>query len=198
MSRKAAVLAAIAIIVAGVSLTVWWYAGLRNRFYPDNFGVVEPGRIYRSAQISQYVLRKTLERNHIGLIIDLAHESSPDALAECSIAKEAGVDRIEVLHLGGDGTGDPNGYLQALEAIVRANRQGTAVLVHCSSGAQRTGGVIATYRMLMQGKSDAEAFAEAQKFHHSPHSNPLLIPFVENHLSQWKAQLAADHMLPGS
>lgn len=186
----------IIVLALGLGLTIWWYAGLRNRFYPDNFGVVEPGRIYRSAQISRYVLRKTLSQNHIGLIIDLAHESTPDALAERQIAQEMGIERIDTFHLGGDGLGDPNSYPLAIEAIVRANRKDKAVLVHCSSGAQRTGGVIATYRILVEGRSEADAFAEAQRFHHSPHSNPLLFPFVEKHLPQWKAQLIAEHVLP--
>ncbi len=42
-----------------------------------------------------------------------------------------------------------------------------------------------------------EAFEEAKHFHHNPHGNPLLFPFVEQHLAQWKSQLQADHVLPG-
>jgi len=174
----------------------WWYGGLRNWFIPDNFGVVVPGKIYRSAQINRRILRRTLEENHIALIVDLSHEDSADARAERTIAAEMGVKRISLL-LGGNGTGDPAVYPRAIKAIVDANRQGKAVLVHCQSGAQRTGGVVATYRILVEGMPRDQAFDEAKRYHHSPHSNPLLFPFVEQHLDQWKAQLQAEGILQG-
>lgn len=188
---------AIAVAIAlAAALTIWWFAGLRNQFFPDNFGVVEPGRIYRSAQISRRILRKTLEENHIGVIIDLSRETTPDAIAEKQIAAEMNIPHLHNFRLGGDGTGDPQSYPDAIKAIIEANRQGKAVLVHCQSGAQRTGGVIAAYRILVQGRSKEEAFAEAKRFHHHPHGNPLLFPFVEEHLPQWKAELQAEHLLP--
>ncbi len=114
---------------------VAWYAGVRNRFFPDNFGVVEPGRIYRSAQINRRILRQTLLDHHITVIVDLAQENSADSIAEQNIAKEMGIERIS-LHLAGNGLGDPAVYVQAIRAIVDANRQGKAVLVHCQSGAR--------------------------------------------------------------
>ncbi|HWE01085.1 MAG TPA: tyrosine-protein phosphatase [Tepidisphaeraceae bacterium] len=196
LRRKRWVLAVAAAIALTAALTIWWYAGLRNQFYPDNFGVVEPGRIYRSAQISRRILRKTLQENHIAVIVDLSRESTPDAVAEKRIAAEMGIPHLNNYRLGGDGVGDPQSYPDAIKAIVEANRAGKAVLVHCQSGAQRTGGVIATYRILVQRKPKSEAFAETQRYHHRPHGNPLLFRFVEDHLSQWKLQLQADHVIP--
>jgi protein-tyrosine phosphatase len=105
-----------------------------------------------------------------------------------------GVKRINFL-LGGNGTGDPNVYPAAIRAIVEANHNNTPVLVHCQSGAQRTGGVIAAYRILVEGKSNADAFAEAQLY---GRSNPKLIPFVEEHLPEWKQSLAREHVIPGN
>ena len=37
-------------VVIVIGLIISWYAGVRNQFYPDNFGVVEPGKIYRSTR----------------------------------------------------------------------------------------------------------------------------------------------------
>ena len=190
--RVAAVVLA-CILIGGVS---WWYAGLRNYFFPDNFGVVEPGKIYRSAQIHPRVLRQTLLDNNIRVIVDLSQEESGDAQAEKQIAAELGIERISVPGLGGKGVGEPGAYPAALRAVVKANRQGKAVLVHCQSGAQRTGGVIATYRMLVQGWSENDAFAEAKQFHYRPTQNPHLVPFVEQHLGEWKATLEAEHVVP--
>jgi protein tyrosine/serine phosphatase len=193
-SRALLIVIIAACIITGV--IIWWYAGLRNQFFPDNFGVVEPGRIYRSAQIAPRIIRSTLVDNNIKVIIDLSHEDSAAANAEQKVANDLGIERIAIPGLGGKGTGDPEAYTKAIHAIVEANRQGKAVLVHCQSGSQRTGGVIAVYRMLVQGKSEAEAFAEAGKFHHRDSQNPHLVPFVEQHLPEWKKQLQADGIAP--
>ena len=178
-------------VVAALTVTVpaVWYGGLRNRFLPNNFGVVEPGRIYRSGQISRQIVRETLAKNHIGLIIDLSSgEGTDDAKAEREASSELGIPRLD-LRLRGNGTGDPEMYTQALDAMIDADHHGRAVLVHCQSGSQRTGGVVATYRMLVQGKSAADAFAEAERYGHNSRRNPHLIPFVEEHLPQWSRQL---------
>ena len=186
-ATRIAVLGTIIAGVLGIAFTITWYAGLRNRFQPVNFGVVEPGKIYRSGQISQHIVKQTLRDNHIGLIINLSAEDTPDAHAEESAAKALGVEEVR-RGLGGDGLGDPNVYPKALADIVRANREGKAVLVHCQSGAQRTGGIIATYRILVEGESPDEAFAEMRRYGHDPKHNPLLIPFIREHLAEWKAQ----------
>jgi protein tyrosine/serine phosphatase len=192
--RNLSIVCVVGVVIAGI---VAWSNGVRGWFVPDNFGVVEPGRIYRSAQLSRHLIRRTLLEYHIGLVIDLSYETTADANAERAITAELGIPRVNFV-LRGNGTGNPDRYPQAIAAIVEANRAGKAVLVHCQSGAQRTGGVIATYRMLVEGKSEAEAFAEAQRYGHDPTRNPNLIPFVEGHLAQWRAELAAEHLLPGS
>lgn len=194
---KRAVWIGVFLVAAAISLTIWWFAGLRNQFVPVNFGVVEPGRIYRSGQISKEVIGRTLKNDHIGLIINLNGYDTDDALVEQKTANELGIQQ-ELLSLGGDGLGDPNVYPKALADIVKANRQGKAVLVHCQSGAQRTGGVIATYRILVEGKSPDEAFAEMERYGHEPKHNPLLIPFIRQHLDQWRTQLAALESAPAT
>jgi protein-tyrosine phosphatase len=195
--RRGRIILGAAALALVITFTIVWYTGLRNRFLPMNFGVVEPGKIYRSGQISPSVLRRTLADNRIGLIVNLSspYEDNPDARAEPLIASEMGVPRIS-LPLNGQGVGDPSYYPKAIAAIVNANREGKAVLVHCQSGAQRTGGVIATYRILVEGKSKEEAFAEAKRYGHRPHGNPKLIPFVEGHLPEWKAELEKQHVVP--
>jgi protein tyrosine/serine phosphatase len=196
--RRGIKLLAIAIgVVIVVFGAVAWTNAVRWWYFPNNFAVVEPGRIYRSAQLSRFLIRRTLVNNHIGLVIDLSKDHTADTAAEQRITAELGIPRLNFV-LRGNGTGRPESYTQALAAIITANAQGKAVLVHCQSGAQRTGGVIATYRMLVEGKSEADAFAEAEKYGHDPKRNPSLIPFVRSHLAEWKAELAAEHLLPGT
>jgi protein tyrosine/serine phosphatase len=182
----------VVVVLASIScaMIVWWYAGLRNRFEPVNFGVVEPGRIYRSGQISEHVIRKTIQKNHVGLILSLSGDESSDLEAEKAAAMDLGIDRVYLGGLAGDGLGDPSVYPKALAQIIKANHDGKAVLVHCQSGAQRTGGVIAAYRILVEGQPPEQAFAEMRQYGHDPKHNRMLIPFIEQHLSEWKAQLA--------
>lgn len=193
----ARIVALVICIAVGVEGIVAWTTTVRWWFFPHNFAVVEPGKLYRSAQLSRYLIRKTLLDNHIGLVIDLSKDDTADSYAERRITTELGIPRLNFV-LRGNGTGHPDRYPRAIAAIVAANAQGKAVLVHCQSGAQRTGGVVATYRMLIEGKSEGEAFAEAERYGHDPKRNPNLLPFVKSHLEEWKTQLTAEHVLPGS
>jgi protein tyrosine/serine phosphatase len=179
------------LIIAGIcGMIGWWYGGLRNRFEPVNFGVVEPGKLYRSGQISEHVIGRTLQSNHIGLVLSLSGDESADLEAEKKATADYGVNRVYLGGLAGDGIGDPRVYPRALAEIIKANQNGKAVLVHCQSGAQRTGGVIAAYRILVEGKDPEQAFAEMRRYGHDPRHNPALVPFIRQHLSQWKEQLA--------
>jgi protein tyrosine/serine phosphatase len=187
MSSRRRYFLIVAIVALAIGFIITWYAGLRNRFEPVNFGIVEPGKVFRSGQISQHVVRQTLEQNHIGVIINLTGDDTVDGKAEDLAARDMGLKRVR-LSLGGDGLGDPTVYPRALAEIVRANHDGKAVLVHCQSGAQRTGGVIAAYRIIVEGKSPDNAFAEMREYGHDPAHNPLLIPFILQHLPEWKTQ----------
>ncbi len=185
-------IAAVALLItAGL---VIWNNGLKQRLIATNFAEVEPG-LYRSGQISRHLIARTIQDYHIGLIVNLSTENTPDAQAEQTTAAELGVKRIN-FKLGGNGTGDPRVYPEAIKAIVEAKKQGTPVLVHCQAGSQRTGGVIAAYRILIEGKGNEEAFSEAKSYGHNPTDNPKLIPFVEEHLPEWKQALADEHVLP--
>ncbi|HEX4124849.1 MAG TPA: tyrosine-protein phosphatase [Tepidisphaeraceae bacterium] len=187
--QVAVLIAALAIVAGGIAA---WFGGVRNQFLPKDFGVVEPGRIYRSGQISSRMLRKTIEQYHIAVVVDLSspNEENPDALAEKRIDAEAGAQHL-YFPLGGDGLGNPQRYVDAIDAILRANRAGHAALVHCQAGSERTGGVIAVYRILIEGKPESQAFAEMEKYGFSPARNRKLIPFLKEHLEQWRQELSA-------
>jgi protein-tyrosine phosphatase len=188
--RFALIAVAIAIIGGGIAA---WFGGVRNQFLPKDFGVVEPGRIYRSGQISRRVLPQTLERYHIAVVVDLSSPNEPngDAVAERQIDPAAGATHL-YFPLAGNGLGKPQRYVDAITAITRCNRQGGAALVHCQAGSERTGGVIAVYRILVEGRPEAEAFAEMEKYGFSPRRNPNLIPFLEKHMDEWRRELVSE------
>jgi protein tyrosine/serine phosphatase len=164
--------------------------------YRANWGVVVPGKIYRSAQMSPSLLRWKLRDNHIGVIIFLSFddEADSDVRAEKQIAAN---DHIQFLNfpMMGDGVASPQMYTLALSALCDANRAGKTVLVHCHSGAQRTGGVVAVYRMLVEKMSPAQALAEMEHYGHDPRKNLTLIPFLNEHIGQWADALVKDGVI---
>jgi protein tyrosine/serine phosphatase len=192
--RIAYVAGTLALLVVG--FFVLWNNGLRDYLYPKNFGIVEPGQLYRSGQISRWQIEPTLKNNNIKVIIALSGHGgrAADLQAESDACQQLGIDR-EVFPLGGDGTGQIQQYAQAIAAIDRAKKSGKPVLVHCIAGAQRTGGVIATYEILVEHRSPAEAFAQMRSFGHDPTANPHLLEYLNKNMEPLATLLVGMHVI---
>ena len=149
--RWKAVLVAALVVGGGVGL---WEGVLEDRLTAKRFGTVADGQVYRSGQISKWMIEPTLREHGIKVIVDLTGAQPHDehAQAELAAAKRLGI-RHERFPLGGDGTGAVENYVGAVRAIDCAVRNGEPVLVHCASGAQRTGGVVGVWRLLVRGDS---------------------------------------------
>jgi protein tyrosine/serine phosphatase len=175
------------LVIAGL---VVWNNGLRDRLLPKNFGVVEPGKLYRSGQISHWQIEQALKDNGIKVIVALSGHGGKqaDLDAELKASSELGIDR-EVFPLGGDGTGQIEQYAKAIALIDASKKQGKPVLVHCIAGAQRTGGVIATYEMLVEHKPPSEAFVQMREYGHDPTANPHLLEFLNSHMAELAQKL---------
>jgi protein tyrosine/serine phosphatase len=194
-TRSSAIaVAIIAFLVIG--FFVLWNNGLRDYLYPKNFGIVEPGQLYRSGQISHWQIAPTLKSNNIKVIIALSGHGgkAADLQAESDACQQLGIDR-EVFPLGGDGTGQIQQYAQAIAAIDHAKKSGKPVLVHCIAGAQRTGGVIATYEILVEHRSPADAFAQMRAFGHDPTANPHLLEYLNSNMAALAKQLVDLHVI---
>jgi predicted protein tyrosine phosphatase len=118
----------------------------------------------------------------------------PDLDAELKAAADLGIDR-QVFPLGGDGTGQIEQYAAAIALIDRSIKQGKPVLVHCIAGAQRTGGVIATYQMLVEHRPPAEAFAQMRSYGHDPTANPHLLDYLNQHMAELAHRLVQLHVI---
>jgi protein tyrosine/serine phosphatase len=188
-----AIIVTVFLVIGGL---VAWNNGLRDGLFPKNFGIVEPGQLYRSGQISHWQIEKTLKNNNIKVIVALsAHGGKQaDLDAETKAVSDLGIDR-EVFALGGDGTGNIAHYADAIAKIDQAKRQGKPVLVHCIAGAQRTGGVIATYQMLVEHKPPEEAFAQMREYGHDPTANPHLLDFLNTHMAELAKLLVDRHVI---
>ncbi|HVW02471.1 MAG TPA: tyrosine-protein phosphatase [Planctomycetaceae bacterium] len=182
LRRWLLVLGGIAVIGAGVAI---WESGFKYRFIPKRWGTVKAGQIYRSGQLSRWVVEKTLARHRISVIVDMCTEQPHDLdqRAELAAAEKLQIDHLW-FPLAGDGTGDIHEYAGALKALTEAVAADRPVLVHCAAGADRTGGVIAGYRMLIQHRSPEEAYAEMLSYGWDPRRNRKLVDYLNSHMSE--------------
>jgi len=180
-------------LVLGGSVLVW-KVYLEDRLIPKRWGVVEPGQIYRSGQLHGSLIEETLRENGIDVIISFRGSMDGDARKEAEVARALGIERI-TLPLGGDGTGNLAHYATAIERMVGAEKEGKATLVHCAAGTQRTGGVIAAYRVLVQGKSPGFAYAEMQQYDWDPVDDVVLVRYLNKNMGRLAQMLVERNVL---
>lgn len=189
-NKRNFVLVAIPVIVIG--LAVWaWFGLVRYNVIPRNFGVVIPGHIYRSGQISAMLIKKILTKYDIKVIIDLTPDNpkNRDKQAEKQAVAELNIKLLR-FPMKGNGTGDVNDYAAAVAAIADTEKQNLPVLVHCAAGAARTGGVIATYRLLVQKIAPDIVVDEMGKYGYPIHDKKRhLLPFLNQNMAEFAIRL---------
>jgi protein-tyrosine phosphatase len=159
---------------------------LRERIFPKNLAEVEPGWLYRSGQIRPNLIEDTLRDLDIDVILDLSHDHGARdemQLAEKRAAEKLGIE-IRRFPMNGTGVGEIDDYAGAIAEIARADREGRRVLVHCRAGDRRTGGVIAAYEMLVQGRTAEWARAELERFSRRRGVETNLTRFLGEHLDE--------------
>jgi protein tyrosine/serine phosphatase len=188
--RRLALIAA----VLGAAIYVW-DEFLKYRLIPKRFGVVVPGLVYRSGQISKWVIGDVLDRHGIEVVIDLqgADPQDPHQQAEIEAARRRGI-ALRRFPMSGDGTGDPKVYADAVAVLARAAAERQPVLVHCGAGAKRTGGVVVLYRVLIQGESVKSAYRELEQYGWRS-NNPTLLRFLNSHMEEIAELLVARGVL---
>ena len=180
--RQIIIAAAVICLIGTIYL---WQEVIKDRVIPKNFGVVEKGRIYRSGQISPSLMKKVLLKYQIKEIISLSGNSSNE---EIKIAEELGIKRV-VFSLRGNGTGDVNDYAHIIAEICQAQKEKKPVLVRCSAGAQRTGGVIAAYRLIVQNKDATSVRAGMVRHGFDSDNNTNLRVFLNNNMMKIAEEL---------
>ena len=177
LRRTALVLAVASLVALGVTQ--------KYRFIAKRFGVVEEGRIYRSGQISKWMFEKTVKQYGIAVVLDLNGVEPDDEhqAAEIESIKRLGLE-LHRLPLGGNGTGEISRYADAHEIMVDAASGDRPILVHCAGGAQRTGGVIATYRVLVQKLPGPDAYAELLEYNWRPGRDQDMLIFINAHMRE--------------
>lgn len=119
-----------------------------------NWGVVEAGRLYRSNHPLPWQIRAAVRRHGIRTIINLRgnrQDCGADALSRAEAAR-LGVTLIDAPF---ESRGAPHrDRIERLAALLPSLRE--PILIHCKSGADRTG-LIAAVWLLLQGRPPAEA-----------------------------------------
>jgi protein tyrosine/serine phosphatase len=179
-----AVIVSLMAVLSG-STVLLWKKVIRDRLIPKRWAVVKKHRIYRSGRIAARLMRRTLAGHKIKVIVDLTGDNprNPSQTAEKSAAAQLGI-KLHRFTLRGSGTGDVNLYAEAVAAVIQAEKQGQPVLIHCAAGVQRTGGVIAFYRLLVDKNPPEVVMDELIKNGFNPKRNHKLIPYINKNLSR--------------
>ncbi|MGC1275538.1 MAG: dual specificity protein phosphatase family protein [Planctomycetaceae bacterium] len=180
--------ACLAIIGGGIGA---WEA-VKYRYIPKRFGVVVPGEVYRSGQISKWQFVPTIQENGIDVVIDL---NGVDPVDEHQAAEIAAYESHDIenyrFKLHGNGTGDVDTYVEAIAKMAECHRDGKSFLVHCHAGTQRTGSVVAAFRVLVLGQSPQEAYVELSRYGWDADDDQVLLTYLNKNLPRVAKELAA-------
>lgn len=143
LARNAAVLALLGVLL--------WAAVLR---LSGNVHVVDPGRVYRSAQLSPEHLQRVIQEKQLRAVINLRGRSdAPWYAAESTVTHAAGVQQVD-LELSARMEPDST-RLDSLRKLLRTTP--TPYLIHCEAGADRTGLASALYSLDELGQPPDQA-----------------------------------------
>ena len=163
---------AIVSLIAGTQAS-WCQTEKELRGLP-NFGRVTDN-LYRGGQPTSNGF-KELHAMGVGIVIDLREKPTEEAS-----------EKRQVEALGMKSVGIPwsanhePSSAQVVEFLdlVRANPD-TKIFVHCRRGADRTGVMIASYRIAVEHKSVDEAVSEMRRYHYDWFFRPQLKRYVES------------------
>ena len=144
----------------------------------SNFHEIDPGRYYRSAQLSEKKLDHYMQKHGIKTVINLrgARPGADWYDEEVQVVeKNQGV----LIDIGMSARRLPHrkDLMTLLEAFEKAERP---ILVHCQAGADRTGEASAIYQMLYMGKTKKQALKMLRlKYHHVEMFKPAKKYFIK-------------------
>ncbi|WP_428389088.1 hypothetical protein [Mucisphaera sp.] len=188
-------LAAILVIAAGVLL---WEEVLEDRIVAKRLGEVVPGEVYRSGQISPYLIEDVLRNKQIDVVIDFTgipdSGMTPEQQAEAQAIAKLGIEGHR-FPLAGDGTGNIESYVSALTVLHQARIDEKQVLMHCAAGSQRTGAATGFYRLLFEDWMPDQVIEEMKSYDWHPTKDAILIDYMNQHMATLVARLAEEGVL---
>jgi protein tyrosine/serine phosphatase len=174
--------------------------------HAKRFREVEPGKLYRSGQMTAAGFRETIERYNIKTVVNLQHEEPDPLLAEHWLGKgkvrerelceQLGVRYVllkpDILPPGNTVEMEPPVVEEWLSLLKKAENY--PILLHCKAGLHRTGRLTAIYRMELHRWSAGEALRELRAngygFVAASENDEFVIQFIQNYKPRWKAEVA--------
>lgn len=183
-------------VALAIGFVAWWLDVGRYHWEKKRWREVLPGTMWRSGQVHPGVIGPTLDAYDIDLVVDLdgGNEQRWDGRGEVREVRRRGLAHVQVDRLDGSGIGDPENYKQVLTSVRRAVVNGDRVWIHCAAGTQRTGAVMAMYRVLFEGWDGSRAFDEYLDVRGKADKG-ILFPFINKHLGEITDHLVEEGLL---
>lgn len=180
------------LVVSALGVGALFALDLDDWIFAKRFSTVEEGLVYRSGQMSPIRFEGVVNAHHIEKIVRFTTDDPLDdwQLAERDVANRDHI-AVEVYALEGNGTGDPEMYVDALSSVWESQQAGEAVLMHCAAGSERTGVASLLWQVLVLDDTVDEAMVDLLDHDHRPHRNPELLAYVHKYLPRISTELAA-------
>jgi len=139
--------------LAAVSICALCYIGRLG----DNFRVVSPGKVYRSAQMAGRDLRAALSAHGIKTVVNLRGQKRDRWYAtEVEVAEELGLKRVDIA-LSAEELPPPDKLVALLDVFAQGPYP---MLIHCWAGSDRSGLASVIYRVVMEHAPLASALKD--------------------------------------
>lgn len=184
--RRLLRLSVVLTILLGLTVTIGY-----KPLFQKNFAEVVPGKLYRSAQPDAR-LNGWVEEYDIKSVLNLrgGHPSYDWYKLERDIVRDHAVDYYEV-PISAQYRPRKRELLQLIDLLGRARYP---MLVHCKSGADRTGLGVALYHMIVQKEPPQKALTGFSIYHaHIPLFGPEKLQQPIREYAQWLEQKKLTH-----
>jgi len=162
--RSVTLLAALFVIAAQPLLLNDLHAQVKSPFpwLPTNFDTTVNGN-YRGARINSRAQLDSMRSKYgVTTIINLAKDALPKrGQSEIDWSKELGMEYVSV-YLGSSPPSEKNWQM------IRDLLSKGGVYLHCAHGADRTGAIVAKYRIEVEGMAPCDAYREARRYGFKP------------------------------